>query len=154
MAQHSHWPSTLTGTLQYPCHGQGQELSQVACNCTESLPCDPKSNTIHTIQTTQTGNLTFLTKTSCIRGHPMQLEISFCCQVIYASPSLNAIVGSASLTSFQTTSFSSPMYSSTLLKIPVLYSSRSPALRGSSMLPGCPILFSQDHLFTCIFHSL
>ena len=42
----------------------------------------------------------------------------------------------------------------TLLEIPVLYSSRSPALRGSSTLPGCPILFSQDHSFTCIFHSL
>ena len=41
-----------------------------------------------------------------------------------------------------------------MLKIPVHYSSRSPALRGSSTLEGCPILFSQDHLFTCIFHSL
>ena len=40
-----------------------------------------------------------------------------------------------------------------LLKIPVLYSFRSPAPRGSSTLLGYPVLFSQDHLFTCIFHS-
>ena len=41
-----------------------------------------------------------------------------------------------------------------VLKIPVLDSSRSPALRGSSTLLGSPVIFSQDCLFTCIFHSL